>query len=90
MSDEFGKAKHTVYMENREKLELGGITDVEEFNGEEISASSEWGDITVKGSGLHVDTLDVESGVLKISGKIGAVVYTEPVIRKGWIKKVFS
>ena len=90
MSDEFSKLKHTVYLENRENISLGGIKNVDAFNEEEVVALSDYGEITIKGSNLHVETLDLETGVLKITGSIGAVVYSDRSVPKKLFKRVFS
>lgn len=90
MQDISSKKKHTLYLENRETLELGGISDVDAFNEEEISAMSDWGGILIKGTNLHIEVLDLETGTLKISGKIGALVYNESVSAKGFFGRMFS
>ena len=84
------KKKHTLYGENRELLELGGINDVGAFNEEEISARCDYGGILIKGSNLHIEVLDLETGQLKISGKIGAVVYNDSIAAKGIFGRIFS
>ncbi len=90
MPDDFSKLKHTLYLENRESLSLGGVKDVDAFNEEEISILTDYGELTVKGSGMHVETLDLETGELKLSGNIGAVIYSERAVGKSFFKKVFS
>lgn len=90
MAEELRKQKHTMVSENRELLELGGITDVGAFNEEEIAAVCDYGTILIKGLKLHIEALDLESGQLKISGKIGAIVYNDASPAKGFFKRVFS
>ena len=90
MNEEFERSEHSLKMENREKLELTGINDVGAFNEEQIAASSSCGDIIIKGSGLHVDELNLETGSLKISGKVGAFVYNDRNVAKGFLGKLFS
>ncbi len=89
MNDEFERG-HTLTLENREVLELSGIKDVDAFNEDEIIAKSSMGDIIIKGSALHVDELNLETGRLKVSGKIGAFVYNDKPTAKGFWGKVFS
>ena len=82
--------KHTLLLENREILEMTGIMDVESFNEEEIYALCDYGDLLIKGEGLHIEVLDLNTGDMKISGKITALVYSEKSQVKGFFKKVFS
>lgn len=84
------KRKHTVYSENREVLSLEGINDVGAFNEEEITARCDCGSILIKGNGLHIEVLDLDSGQLKVRGKITALVYSESVSAKGLFGRLFS
>lgn len=90
MSDSFEKKKHTLFLENREKLELSGVTDVDSFNEEEINAKCDWGELMIKGSELQVDVLDLEVGTLKINGKITALVYNDKIAGKGFFGRMLS
>lgn len=82
--------KHTVYAENRELLELEGVNDVGAFNEEEITARCDCGSILIKGNGLHIEVLDLDSGKLKIKGKVTALVYSDSVSTKGLLGRLFS
>lgn len=90
MSDGFDKKKHTAFLENRETLEMSGINDIKAFNEEEITAKSDRGNILIKGSDLHIEALDLETGELKVRGKIGAVVYSDVPDVKGLFGRLFS
>lgn len=82
--------KHTLLLENREVLEMTGILDVDSFNEEEIYAVCDYGELLIKGEKLHIEVLDLNSGNMKIVGKITALVYSEKTQVKGFFKKVFS
>ena len=90
MSDEFNRKKHTLFIANRESAEISGVTDVDSFNEEEIRAVSDYGDILIKGEKLQVEALDIESGDLKISGKVSAVVYADKAVSKSLFGRMFS
>ena len=90
MPDEFSRKKHTAFIANRETAEIAGVTDVDSFNEEEISAVTDYGEMLIKGSALQVETLDLETGVLKISGNIAAVVYSERKVKSGVFGRLFS
>lgn len=90
MSDNFNNKKHTVFIENRESAEIVGINDVTAFNETDITASCDWGEIIIKGSNLHVEVLDLQSGKLLVNGKVTAIIYNEKSQAKGLFKKAFS
>lgn len=90
MNDNFENKKHTVFIENRESAEVVGINDVSSFNETDITASCDWGEVVIKGSDLHVEILDLQSGKLLVNGKITAIIYNEKTQVKGFFKKAFS
>ena len=66
---------HNVIIDNREKLNVSGITDVVSFDDETLILKSVMGKITVKGENMRITCFDNEIGDLIAEGKIHAVVY---------------
>lgn len=88
---EFSENKnHSISIQNRETVEMTGIRDVSSFNEEEINASSDCGSVIIKGSHLLVETLDLDNGVLKVNGRISALIYSEKTNKGGLLGKMFS
>lgn len=81
---------HLIRLENRASLEMDGIKDVDAFNEQEIYAVSEMGSILIKGTSLHIETLELEMGSLKVTGKIDAIVYTNSSDKKSFLRRAFS
>ena len=78
-------------IENRQKAEFGGISDVEYFNESEISAVSNLGNVLIRGEKLHIDRLSVENETMSVSGLITAVIYSEKSgVKKGFLEKIFK
>ena len=90
MQDNFENKSHSVSIQNRESIELTGIRDVSSFNEEEVNASCESGSVLIKGSHLLVETLDLENGILRVNGRITALVYSEKVNKTKIFGKIFS
>ena len=90
MQENFENKNHSLTIQNREQVEITGINDVSSFNEEEVNASCELGNVLIKGSRLLVETLDLDNGVLKINGRITAVVYSEKTNAKSFFGKLFS
>ena len=70
-----GKKSHTLMLDNRSKLSLTGVEDVSGFNEEAVSVRTTDGLLLIKGSGLHIDKLNLETGDVSIDGKINAMQY---------------
>lgn len=68
---------HNITMENRAKLNITGVREVESFDDNNIILDTEAGGMIIKGSSLHINKLNVEDGNLLIEGFIISCTYTE-------------
>ena len=69
---------HNLILENRKKLSVSGIEEVESFNEEErIIRTCHTGVLAIKGCDLHINKLNVDTGDVNISGEISAMDYTD-------------
>ena len=66
---------HSIIRENRTKMTVSGVTDVDRFDENTVLLYTSMGELTVKGSNLHVNDLSVTSGEMNIEGDIDAVIY---------------
>ena len=80
---------HSVIIEDRKKLSLSGVKECIGFDEETILLNTVLGKLTIKGSGLHIQNFDTESGGLEATGKVHAVVYTTDDSRGGFWSRVF-
>ena len=75
MSEVSAAKKHNIILEERSKLSISGVTDVESFDENEISLYTTLGELSVKGKCLHVDEMSLESGNITRSGDVKSLVY---------------
>lgn len=68
--------KGNVILENRKKLALTGVIEVISFDEEKILLNTKLGALTIKGSGLKMNKLDVQNGDVIIVGDICYIVYS--------------
>lgn len=71
------RKKHSVILEDRKQLSLSGVSDVSGFDEETVILETELGQLTVKGSSLHISRFSVETGELNLDGNIYSLVYAE-------------
>lgn len=81
---------HNVIMENRARLRISGVEDVESFDELEIVIYTTQGNLTVRGEGLHIDKLSIESGEVNIEGTVSSLVYEEPKQQGGLWARMFK
>ncbi len=74
---------HNLIMENRRRLSVSGVSDVESFNEEEIILHTDMGGLMIKGTGLHINKLSVEIGEVSLEGEIDGIDYVETKKNKG-------
>ncbi len=74
---------HGLSLQDRAKMTVSGVSDVVNFDENQIVLSTTQGRLTIKGSGLHVDQLSLESGDLHLSGLVDSLEYDEGTAHGG-------
>ena len=79
MADEKNRPKtpHHVILEDRSFLTVSGVSDIDSFNEETAVLFTELGELTIRGSDLHMNKLNVDTGEVTIEGEIHTLVYTD-------------
>lgn len=66
-----------IIIENREKLSVSGVIDVESFNDGCVVVDTELGVLVVRGDELHINKLNIDSSELNIEGDIISCEYSD-------------
>lgn len=64
-------------LENRQKLSISGVIDVESFNDECVIVDTEMGILIIHGEDLHISKLNLDSSELNIEGDIISCEYSD-------------
>ena len=84
MTEELAKLEtHNLMLEDRKRLRLTGVTDVDSFDEGAITAYTVRGELVIGGSELRVLSLDTDSGELRVEGTITSLTYLENAPTKG-------
>lgn len=70
-------AAHKLTMQNREKVDLTGVTEVVSFDNKIIELETVDGAVRFAGDGLHVKRLTLEKGEVELEGRIEEIIYHE-------------
>ena len=73
--------EHTVFIANREQVQIYGVASVTSFDDQEIVLDTEMGTLTIRGEELHIKQLDLESGRFAVEGSVTSLVYSERLAR---------
>ena len=68
-------AEHSLTMEDRQRLQLSGITNVIAFDEEEIVLETSQGYLAVNGAEMHITMLNLGQGQVAIQGDINYLGY---------------
>lgn len=83
------KLPHSIIMEDRKKLSVSGVTDIDSFDEQTIIAITDLGELTIRGWDLHITRLNLEQGELLVDGEISSLTYTDVRPQaKGFFAKV--
>lgn len=77
------KIPHNVILEDRSKLMVTGVSDVDSFDDQTVVILTEMGELTVRGGNLHISRFNQETGELNLDGNVFALVYTEDRKQQG-------
>ncbi len=91
MSAENVALPHQMILDERKRLTVSGVSDVDSFDDALIIAYTSLGELTVKGTALHISRLNVDTGELSVEGTITSLEYTDPRPKtKGLFGKLFK
>ena len=86
----FPKMPHNLILEDRKKLLLSGVSDVDNFDEHTVTVFTDLGELLIKGDDLRVNKLSVETGELSIEGRISSMTYLDDQAKSsGFFSKVF-
>jgi len=75
MSENTVKKPHILTLDNRSLLSLTGVEDVAGFDEQTVSIRLSDSTLVVKGDGLHISRLSLDSGDVVIDGRISSLQY---------------
>jgi sporulation protein YabP len=82
-----------LFLENREKLTLSGVSDVLSFDDQIIILETEMGMLTIKGEKLRINKLSIDTSDISIEGIINSFSYTGKDLEKKngtFVSKLFK
>lgn len=80
-------------LENRGKLSISGVLDVLSFDDQVIMVETELGLLTIKGEGLRITKLSIDTSEVIVEGNISYLAYSNKEVEKGknsFISKIFK
>ena len=83
------KKQHRLSLADRSLLEMNGVGEVITFDEHEIRLETSLGPLVITGEELNIRTLDLESGLLKLEGKVNRMDYISSGKMEGFLARLF-
>ena len=83
MTDELAKLEtHNLYLEDRSRLKLTGVSDVDSFDETAVTAYTVRGELNIAGTELRVLSLNTQTGELLLEGTVSSLIYLDNAPKK--------
>ena len=90
-SSGYTEKQHNIVLENRKKLVMSGVLEVESFEDDVVELKTSKGDLTIRGENLKMESFISETGDLVVNGNIYAFVYLNDTSKKqGFLNRLFK
>ena len=77
---------HTVVMEDRKRLTVTGVTEIDSFDEQTVVLFCDTGELAIRGEGLHINRIDVDAGEVNLEGgRSDALSYADNMPSRGGI-----
>ena len=85
------EAAHHLILEDRGRLTVSGVEDVESFDENTIVMNTAQGTLVVRGEELHIEKLSLDGGELQVDGRVEALTYEEQQAPRGsWLTRLLG
>lgn len=72
------------------RLNITGLKEVAHFEDKEVAVSLADKGLIVRGKGLNVSELNINTGLLIVDGSVDSIAYTGSMEKTGFFKKLFK
>ena len=81
---------HELRLENRAKLSVSGVREVESFDENVVALLTARGLLIVRGEGLQLRSLSLDGGQVSVTGSIDSLSYEEAQKAGGFFRRLFG
>ena len=89
MANERPDMPHELRLENRARLNVTGVREVESFDESAVVLHTAKGVLVIRGQSLHLQTLSIDGGQVAVDGPVDALVYEETQKQGGFFSRLF-
>ena len=75
MNGQTEKNNHSISLNMRKEMRISGVKEVNSFDENGVTLHTDCGMMNVEGSGIRVDVLDLDRGLVTLNGQIDSIFY---------------
>ena len=79
---------HELHIIGKTRIEATEVKGVESFDEESICMNLQDEDLILYGKNMHIETLDLDTGILIASGEIESAAYARKIKRKPLLERI--
>ena len=89
---ESGQGKHAVVLKDRKDMRVDGVSEVVSFDEHYVMLKTQCGDMAIEGNDLKIAVLEIDAGIVVLSGTVSGVYYSDPqnTQKRSFVKRLFS
>ncbi|MDO4175628.1 MAG: sporulation protein YabP [Eubacteriales bacterium] len=82
---------HDLSLQDRQKMAVSGVNEVINFDENQVMIDTSLGTLIIRGNSLHVDQLSLDSGELRLTGRIDIMEYDDTTAAGGgFLRRLFQ
>lgn len=81
---------HYITIENRNRVTVSQVIDVDAFDEQTLWANLKEGGLEITGENLNMEKLDLAEGILIVTGTVSSLSYTDKGMKKGRALRGFA
>lgn len=81
---------HLLTLDNRKKLTISGVTEVESFDDTSVILHTVCGVLMIRGENLQLKTLSIDGGQVVVMGTVISLAYEQPRPTGGFFARLFG
>ena len=76
------RGKHSISLIDRSSMHIEGVSDVQSFDEHSVVLCTVCGDMAIEGKDLKIAVLEIDAGIVVLSGTVSGVYYYEQTEQK--------
>lgn len=78
MEERRNNSKHRIVIDGRDCTTIEGVTEVISFDEDAVICETTMGTLMLRGNEMHVEKLNLDQGILAVTGEVETVEYSDP------------